>query len=409
MSEPVVIKLNLTPSDVLRALAEQPIIAALCGEHHSVVAWDDVPEQAQLIHQLPTDEPFALPDKKNTGQTWGFVPPTAAFVQLDYEFPQTAAQILTPRHRVWWNNQHIFASNAVAAEFIQEIIKKNNQLPSVSFTRPLQAQWSRGYYQQQVHAIRQFIAQGDCYQANVTMPFTAELSPSAHQDVVLFIQLLQHSPAPYAGFFRAPQRPSIMSHSPECFLAQRGRHLVSVPIKGTRRRLPNGDQRSKNELMSSEKERAELAMIVDLMRNDFGHVAIPGSVQVSDAGHIIELPHVHHRATRVSATMREQAQFRDVVSASFPAGSITGAPKIRAMQILRHLEQRARGPYCGAFGWMGSGAADLAVAIRTATIANNHLVFQAGGGIVWDSEATAEWDEVHAKASGFARAIGAWL
>jgi para-aminobenzoate synthetase component I len=216
------------------------------------------------------------------------------------------------------------------------------------------------------------------------------------------------SAAPFAGFFRSPGRPSVISHSPECFLAQRGRRVISVPIKGTRRRLPGREQETRAALASAPKDNAELAMIVDLVRNDLGRVAIPGSVQVVDHGHLIDLSHVHHRAARIEATLTSERSLRDVVAAAFPAGSITGAPKLRAMQILRELEGGSRGAYCGAFGWMNSHSADLAVAIRTASITDNLLSFHAGGGIVWDSEARAEWDEVHAKAAGFAHAIGAW-
>jgi para-aminobenzoate synthetase component I len=398
-----------TIKEVLAALIEQPVITALCGNNHTVIAWDDNPDCVQLSRTLPPDDAHTQALDNNYGTTWGAVPASAVFVQLDYEYPSTPAQIITPRYRVWWNDKkELWANDAKTAALLTTHLATTKLLPLISFVRPLQPAWSRDYYAQHVAIIRQFIAQGDCYQANLTMPFTAELAHHAHNDIALFLQLLQHSPAPYAGFFRTPQRPSIISHSPECFLTQRGRTIVSVPIKGTRRRIADADQRIKHELQISEKDRAELAMIVDLVRNDLGHVAVPGSVQVQHDGHMIDLPHVHHRATRVSATLRHDAHFRDVIASSFPAGSITGAPKIRAMHILRDLEQQPRGPYCGAFGWIGNGCADLAVAIRSATLQHNQLQFHAGGGIVWDSEATSEWDEIHAKASGFARAIGAW-
>ncbi|HEX3133149.1 MAG TPA: anthranilate synthase component I family protein [Planctomycetota bacterium] len=251
------------------------------------------------------------------------------------------------------------------------------------------------------------MAAGDCYQANLAVPFRARLAPGRHRDLAAFLRLMASSPAPFAGFFRNPGRPSIISHSPECFLAQRGRQLVSVPIKGTRRREPGHEDTVRAELANAPKDAAELAMIVDLVRNDLGRVAVPGSVRVADAGHLIDLPYVHHRAARIEATMRDGLTLADAVLAAFPAGSITGAPKLRAMQILRELEGTPRGAYCGAFGWLGAHGGDLAVAIRTASISGDDLTFHAGGGIVWDSDPASEWDEVQAKVSGFAQAMGA--
>jgi anthranilate/para-aminobenzoate synthase component I len=179
-----------------------------------------------------------------------------------------------------------------------------------------------------------------------------------------------------------------------------------VPIKGTRRREAGHEAAVRAELASAPKDAAELAMIVDLVRNDLGRVAQPGSVRVADAGHLIDLPYVHHRAARVEATLRDGLTLADAVLAAFPAGSITGAPKLRAMQILAELEGTPRGAYCGAFGWLGAHGGDLAVAIRTASISGDDLTFHAGGGIVWDSDPASEWDEVQAKVSGFARAMG---
>ena len=272
---------------------------------------------------------------------------------------------------------------------------------------PLIPAWDAAAHVKKVERVRAWIAAGDCYQANLAVPFHARLRPGRNRDVAAFRQLMTVSPAPFAGFFRSFGRPSVISHSPECFLSQRDRKIVSVPIKGTRRRQVGLEETVRAELSAAPKDAAELAMIVDLVRNDLGRVAVPGSVQVIDPGHLIDLAYVHHRAARVAATLRSDATLADAVLAGFPAGSITGAPKLRAMQILAELEGTSRGAYCGAFGWIGAHGGDLAVAIRTASISADHVTFHAGGGIVWDSQPTAEWDEVLAKVSGFAHAMGA--
>jgi para-aminobenzoate synthetase component 1 len=278
---------------------------------------------------------------------------------------------------------------------------------SFGLASPLIPAWDAAAHAEKVERVRTWIAAGDCYQANLAVPFHARLRPGRHRDIAAFRQLMTVSPAPFAGFFRSSGRPSVISHSPECFLSQRDRQIVSVPIKGTRRRQAGHDAAVRAELSAAPKDAAELAMIVDLVRNDLGRVAIPGSVQVIDPGHFIDLAYVHHRAARVEATLRADTTLADAILAGFPAGSITGAPKLRAMQILSELEGTPRGAYCGAFGWIGAHGGDLAVAIRTASITDDRVTFHAGGGIVWDSQPAAEWDEVLAKVSGFAQAMGA--
>jgi para-aminobenzoate synthetase component 1 len=162
-------------------------------------------------------------------------------------------------------------------------------------------------------------------------------------------------------------------------------------------------------LLGADKDRAELAMIVDLVRNDLGRVAAPGSVRVASPARVLDLPYVHHLVARITARLAPGRGAADAIRAAFPAGSITGAPKLRAMQIIAELEAGPRGPYCGAFGWLGGGDAELAVAIRTLVVDGDSVRLDAGGGIVADSVAAAEWDEVHAKAAAMAAALGAEL
>jgi para-aminobenzoate synthetase component 1 len=345
------------------------------------------------------------------GRTWGEVPPEAAFVQLDYEFPMVMPRVVVAPHVVRWDADGRCSlhgvDDAVLASMAAELDRSAPPPLPVTLADALTPDWDGDAHGERIARIHDWIAAGDCYQANLAVPLRARLKPGRHRDLAAFLQLMVGSPAPFAGFFRTPGRPSVISHSPECFLAQRGRALVSVPIKGTRRREHGNETAVRAELASAPKDAAELAMIVDLVRNDLGRVALPGSVRVADAGHLIDLPYVHHRAARIEATMRDGLTLADAVLAAFPAGSITGAPKLRAMQILRELEGTPRGAYCGAFGWLGAHGGDLAVAIRTASISGDDLTFHAGGGIVWDSDPAAEWDEVQAKVSGFAQAMGA--
>ena len=144
-------------------------------------------------------------------------------------------------------------------------------------------------------------------------------------------------------------------------------------------------------------------MIVDLMRNDLGRVAVPGSVRVAEPARLLDLPYVHHLVADISARLRPGITADALLDALFPAGSITGAPKAMATSIIQDLEARPRGPYCGCFGWKTATAGQAAVAIRTATLDGPHLTLWAGSGITADSDPASEWDEVLAKADGFAR------
>ena len=148
-------------------------------------------------------------------------------------------------------------------------------------------------------------------------------------------------------------------------------------------------------------------MIVDLERNDLGRVAEVGSVKVDELAYVVELPTVHHLVSRVSCALRDDVGLAALLRATFPGGSITGAPKIRAMQIIEELEPAPRGPYCGAIGWFGAGSLDLSIAIRIAVAHEGALALHVGGGIVADSDPAAEFDETEAKAAGWRRALAA--
>ena len=217
------------------------------------------------------------------------------------------------------------------------------------------------------------------------------------------------NPAPFAAYLNLPEV-RVMSASPERFLHfdQHTRRVQTRPIKGTRPRgkTAGEDRRLARELLESEKDRAENVMIVDLERNDLGRVAEIGSVRVTELAVLEPLPTVFHLTSTVEATLREDRDLVDLLLATFPGGSITGAPKIRAMEIIDELEPTARSVYTGAIGYIGfDGSMDLNIAIRTILVKDGRAYFQAGGGIVADSDPELEYQETLHKASALVEAL----
>jgi len=260
-------------------------------------------------------------------------------------------------------------------------------------------------YLSAVARAKRYIAAGDVYQVNVTQRWDVRTAASP---AVTYARLRTETPAPHAALLRFGET-SIISASPELFLRAGGEAIVTRPIKGTRRRdqTPAGDRAARAELARSEKDRAELNMIIDLLRNDLGRVAALGSVRVIDADCIEQHPTLFHRVATIEARLRSDATLADVLRATFPGGSVTGAPKFRAMQIIDELETVARGPYCGAIGWFGlDGSMALNLAIRTMTQHDDQVHVHAGGAIVADSEPHDEYNETLAKAAAMFRALG---
>jgi para-aminobenzoate synthetase component 1 len=257
-------------------------------------------------------------------------------------------------------------------------------------------QWPKPGYLAAVQRIKDYIAAGDIYQVNLAQRFDAVPCRSAPE---LYVRLRELSPAPFACYYDGGGWQAV-GCSPERFLRLRGGRVETRPIKGTRPRgaTPGEDHRLRAELLASAKDRAELLMIVDLERNDLGRVCEYGSVQVDEACRLEEHPTVFHLVGSVSGRPRAGVDVFDCLRAALPGGSITGAPKIRAMQIIRELEPVRRGFYTGAFGYFGSdGGCDLNVAIRTILCAGGRASYHVGGGIVWDSDPEAEYEETLAK------------
>jgi len=256
-----------------------------------------------------------------------------------------------------------------------------------------------------VRRAKRYIEAGDIYQVNLTQRWSVRtIEPALNT----YLRLRRESPAPHAAFLRFGDR-AIISASPELFLHLHDGHVITRPIKGTRPRVGDAqiDRAALAELTSSEKDRAELNMIIDLLRNDIGRVSRLGSVRVVEGDSIEMHPTVYHRVATVEGDLDARKNCFDLLRAAFPGGSITGAPKIRAMQIIDELEPVARGPYCGAIGWIGlDGSMALNVAIRTMTQLGDVVYVHAGGAIVADSDPTSEYDETLVKAAAMFRALG---
>jgi para-aminobenzoate synthetase component 1 len=256
----------------------------------------------------------------------------------------------------------------------------------------------RGYLDA-VARVREYIIAGDIFQANLSQRFQATLSPSPFD---LYRQLRRRNPAPFAAYLDFGEL-SVLSASPERFLLldENGRHVETRPIKGTRPRGlgPMHDAALGRALSESDKDRAENVMIVDLLRNDLSRVCRAGTVRVPELFALEQHPTVHHLVSTVVGELEPDADAVDLLQAAFPGGSITGAPKVRAMEIIAELEPTRRGVYCGSVGYLStSGAMDTSIVIRTYVALGGQVYFQAGGGIVADSDPELEYRETLDKA-----------
>ncbi|MFO0950873.1 MAG: aminodeoxychorismate synthase component I [Isosphaeraceae bacterium] len=269
----------------------------------------------------------------------------------------------------------------------------------------LASNFTRAEYLDAVRTCLEYIAAGDIFQANLSQRFSAH---GKVEPLDLYLRLRSFSPAPFSAFL-AWDDLAVVSASPEWFYQTRGPRLVTRPIKGTR---PRGlgteeDRRLAAELASSPKDRAELTMIVDLERNDLGRVCRYGSVRVVDALTVETFAQVHHLVATVEGLLRPGVGPVDVIRAMFPGGSITGAPKIRAMQVIDELEPTRRNLYTGAVGYLSrGGASGFNIAIRTILVEGDRASFQVGGGIVADSDPCAEYDETLHKGRGLRAVLG---
>lgn len=247
-------------------------------------------------------------------------------------------------------------------------------------------------YLKMVRSAREYIRNGDIFQVNLSQRFETFIESEAYD---LYMRLRTISQAPFSAFLNFGQT-AIISSSPERFLKITGNLIESRPIKGTRPRSKDKyeDAAFRDELLKSEKDRAELTMIVDLVRNDLGRVCKFGSVYVKTHAEIEAYANVFHTVSTVIGELKEEKNIIDCLYAAFPGGSITGAPKIRAMEIIEELEPGKRNIYTGSIGYIDfNGNTDLNIAIRTIVLKNKKAYYSVGGGIVWDSEPEAEYEE----------------
>lgn len=295
-----------------------------------------------------------------------------------------------------------FESGTLSAER-RAFVESDLPLPGLGFTDRL----DRAAFCQLIEKARDYIAAGDIYQVNLSHRFVAPL-PADCDLFQLHLRLREISPAPFACYAELGAR-TILSSSPEEFLRMSGRHIRTRPIKGTRPRYRDRerDERSAYDLITSSKEIAELVMITDLERNDLGQVCEFGSVAATELLKLERFAQVFHLVSTVEGTLRADVDQLEALRACFPGGSITGAPKKRAREIIAELEPEPRGLYTGAIGGFGfHGESLFNIAIRTLVAEAGELHFHVGAGIVADSIPAKEWEETLHKAAGMLQASG---
>ncbi len=265
-----------------------------------------------------------------------------------------------------------------------------------ALTSRWQSNMSRQQYGEKFRQVQAYLHSGDCYQVNLAQRFQANYQGDEWQ---AFVRLNHANRAPFSAFLRFDDS-AILSLSPERFIQLEQGQIQTRPIKGTLPRLddPQADVEQATRLANSAKDRAENLMIVDLMRNDIGRVAVPGSVRVPELFVVEPFPAVHHLVSTITATLPPTLHATDLLRAAFPGGSITGAPKVRAMEIIDELEPHRRNAWCGSIGYLSAcGNMDTSITIRTVTATKGTLYCSAGGGLVADSEEAAEYQETFDK------------
>ncbi|HFI5308283.1 TPA: aminodeoxychorismate synthase component 1 [Serratia liquefaciens] len=277
-----------------------------------------------------------------------------------------------------------------------------------TLTSRWQANMTRQQYGEKFQRIQQYLRSGDCYQINLAQRFSADYQGDEWQ---AFQQLNVSNRAPFSAFLRLPDN-AVLSVSPERFLWLENQQIQTRPIKGTLPRMADAEQDAQQaqRLANSAKDRAENLMIVDLLRNDIGRVAEPGSVKVPELFVVEPFPAVHHLVSTITATLPERTPATELLRACFPGGSITGAPKVRAMEIIEELEPQRRNAYCGSIGYISAcGTMDTNITIRTLFTESGRIYCSAGGGIVADSQEQAEYQETFDKVGRILPQLGEFI
>ncbi len=301
----------------------------------------------------------------------------------------------------YWQENAREKFNALEALFYKAC-SDAKKVEAFQVTTDVISNMTKARYAEAFEKVKRYILEGDCYQVNLAQRFSAQANGSGW---LAYKKLREISPAPFMAYMRLPNL-EVLSASPERFLQVVGRHVETRPIKGTRPRSEDviEDARQATALQNSLKDRAENLMIVDLLRNDIGKNCEIGSVKAEKLFQLQSFANVHHLVSIVTGKLASGKSALDLLRGCFPGGSITGAPKLRAMQIIDELEPSQRGLYCGAIGYIGfDGNMDTNIAIRTAVYQQNEVSFYAGGGIVADSTMEKEYIETLDKASSMLR------
>ena len=281
-------------------------------------------------------------------------------------------------------------------------VTKLPDLPSLL----LNSNYTKAEYMVKVQKAREHILDGDIFEVNLSQCFSARIQADYPVDL-LYRRLREINPAPFSAYLNMGEV-KILSASPERFISIKNRHIETRPIKGTCKRSsdPDTDRQLADNLRNSSKDRAENIMIVDLMRNDLGKICRPSSIKVSQLCGVESFTNLHHLVSVIEGELNPDSSILDVLIACFPGGSITGAPKIRSMQLIEELESHNRGVYCGSIGYFGfNGNVDLSIAIRTLVTHEETLTFQVGGAVTLGSDPEAEYNETLVKGQKLIEAI----
>lgn len=410
----------MTPEEVFATIADRPGAAWLDGgpgtDGWSILAWDPVAvvtngQDWPAIGRAMTRSVAADPTVPFSGGVLGYVGYGAGHHvdAVPRQGPTPEPEVFLARYDggLCWRHTDQTWHAAGSASFrasADAVLRAARPLPSPPLpSGPASTTVDRGDWEAAVERVLAWIHAGDCYQVNLSRVVRV---PRAGDPFDAY-RRLRRAGAAYGAFLRVDPRIVIVSNSPELFLRVDGRQVASLPIKGTRPRgaTPAEDDRLEAELRDSPKERAELTMIVDLVRNDLGRIAVPGTVHAGQRL-LTRHPTVHHASWRVEATLADERDSWDALAATFPPGSVTGAPKVRACQRIAELEPEPRGVYCGAIGAVADGGnAVWSVAIRIAVFDGPDARYHVGGGIVAHSRPSDEWDETVAKELALRRAL----
>jgi para-aminobenzoate synthetase component 1 len=360
--------------------------ALAMGLYDWVLAWDHAAGRAWIIsHGIPETDPARRIDRASERLR----SVRAALVGA------TATARLSPEE---WRN---WSSCEESFRLPASRLAPNWPAPGLP---GLTSNFSRDGYLRTIERVIEYIHAGDIFQANLSQRL---MFPVQCDSIELFDRLRSCNPAPFAGYFATGDW-AVVSASPERFLCVNDSEVETRPIKGTRRRrhVPEADLFSRDELRESEKDQAENVMIVDLLRNDLSRVCQAGSIRVPALCHVETYETVQHLVSEIRGQLESGRDAWDLLRATFPGGSITGAPKVRAMEIIAELEPTARGPYCGSLAYVGfDGQMDSSILIRTFTIRHGWIQCPVGGGIVAQSSPEAEYEETLHKAEGMLRAL----